>query len=43
MDLEFNKNEDHLKLLIAEMNQKLEKIHLGGGQKKIDKQHEQGN
>lgn len=42
MDLEFNKNEDHLKLLIAEMNQKLEKIHLGGGQKKIDKQHEQG-
>lgn len=41
-DLEFNKNEDHLKLMISEVKSKLEAIHLGGGQKKIDKQHAQG-
>ena len=29
-------------LLIAEMEQRLKKIHLGGGEKKIAKQHEQG-
>jgi 3-methylcrotonyl-CoA carboxylase beta subunit len=42
MDIEFNKNEDHMKIMISDMNQKLEKIYLGGGQKKIDKQHAQG-
>ena len=42
MNLEFNKNEDHMKLLIAEMNQKLQKIYLGGGKEKINKQHLKG-
>lgn len=42
MTLEFNKNEDKMKLLISEMNQKLQKIYLGGGKDKIAKQHEKG-
>lgn len=42
MDLELNKNEDKMKLMISEMNQKLKKIKLGGGKEKIEKQHKQG-
>ncbi len=42
MDLEFNKNEDKMKQLVSAMEKKLEKIYLGGGKSKIDKQHEQG-
>ncbi|MFH1320430.1 MAG: carboxyl transferase domain-containing protein [Bacteroidota bacterium] len=42
MDIEFNKNEDHIKQFLSEMNIKLVKIHLGGGQKKIDKQRKAG-
>lgn len=42
MDIEFNKNEDHLKLLVSEVRSKLQKIHKGGGDKKIAKQHAQG-
>lgn len=42
MDLEFNKNEDAYRQLISAMEKKLEKIYLGGGKAKIDKQHEQG-
>jgi 3-methylcrotonyl-CoA carboxylase beta subunit len=42
MNIEFNKNEDKLKLLISSMEKKLEKIHLGGGKTRIEKQHEQG-
>jgi len=42
MDIKFNKNEDHNKQLISELNYRLEKIKLGGGQKKIDKQHDKG-
>ncbi len=42
MDLEFNKNEDKMRLLISQMEQKLQKVYLGGGKSKIDKQHEQG-
>ncbi len=42
MNLEFNKNEDHLKLLVAEVRTKLNRIHKGGGDKKIAKQHAQG-
>ena len=41
-ELEFNKNEDSIKMLISEMEQKLAKIYLGGGKSRIDKQHEQG-
>ena len=42
MDLEFNKNEDHLKLKVVEMEKKLRQIYLGGGKKRIEKQHAQG-
>ncbi|QQX76708.1 MULTISPECIES: acyl-CoA carboxylase subunit beta [Aequorivita] len=42
MDLNFNKNEDHNKLLVSELKNKLAKVKLGGGQKRIDKQHSQG-
>lgn len=41
-ELEFNKNEDAMRLLIRQMEQKLEKIHLGGGKKKIEKHHAKG-
>lgn len=41
-DLEFNSNEDKMKQRIAKLNQKLEQVKLGGGQKKIDKQHKKG-
>ncbi|MFT5167366.1 MAG: 3-methylcrotonyl-CoA carboxylase beta subunit [Saprospiraceae bacterium] len=41
-DLEKNKNEDELKLAISKMNHRLDKIYLGGGQQKIDKQHSAG-
>ncbi len=41
-ELEFNKNDDAMRLLITDMERKLEKIYLGGGQKRIDKQHTKG-
>ena len=40
MDLEFNKNEDALRLALSDLRQKKEKIALGGGKKAIEKQHE---
>ncbi|NQY07134.1 MAG: acyl-CoA carboxylase subunit beta [Flavobacteriaceae bacterium] len=42
MDLNFNKNEDHNKLLVSELNSRLVKLKLGGGQKRIDKHHAKG-
>jgi len=39
-DIQFNKNEDQLKLSISDMKRKLEKIYLGGGKKAIEKQRE---
>ncbi len=42
MDLEFNKNEDHMRLLISQMEQRLNKIYLGGGKARIAKVHDQG-
>lgn len=42
MDIKFNKNEDHNKLLSADLNYKLKRIYKGGGQKKIDKHHSKG-
>ncbi len=41
-DLNFNKNEDVNKLLSSELRQKLEKIYLGGGKKRIEKLHAKG-
>ncbi len=42
IDLTFNKNEDTLKLLISAMEQRFEKVALGGGKARIDKLHDQG-
>jgi acetyl-CoA carboxylase carboxyltransferase component len=42
IDIDRNKNEDSMKLLIARMNHRLEKIQVGGGEKRIKKQHDQG-
>ena len=41
-DLEFNKNDDKMRLLISEMKRKHAKVALGGGKKKIEKQHAKG-
>lgn len=41
-NIDFNTNEDHMKLSVGELKSRLKKIHLGGGQKKIEKQHAQG-
>ncbi len=40
--LDFNKNEDANKLELSKVKQLLNKIKLGGGKKKIEKQHSQG-
>ena len=42
MDINFNKNEDHNKLLISELKKRLIKVKLGGGQERISKHHEKG-
>ncbi|MAQ31758.1 MAG: methylcrotonoyl-CoA carboxylase [Flavobacteriales bacterium] len=42
MDLNFNKNEDSMKLLVSEMKQKKHAIELGGGKENIAKQHKKG-
>ncbi len=41
-DLEFNTNEDHLKQLISQLKAKGNKTKLGGGEKKLDEQHQKG-
>jgi len=41
-DLKFNKNEDTMKLKISALQRKIDKIHLGGGEKKIEKHHSKG-
>jgi len=40
MDIQFNKNDDSMRLLLSERRRQLEKIHLGGGKKAIEKQHQ---
>ncbi|CAM3999748.1 MULTISPECIES: acyl-CoA carboxylase subunit beta [Flavobacterium] len=42
MDLNFNKNEDHNKLLVSDLKQRFAQVKLGGGQKRIDKLHAEG-
>lgn len=42
MDLEFNKNEDGMRMLISGLNKKLDKVYEGGGKSRIQKMHEQG-
>lgn len=42
MDINFNKNEDHNKLLLSDLKQRLSKVKLGGGEKRIEKLHDEG-
>jgi 3-methylcrotonyl-CoA carboxylase beta subunit len=42
MDINFNKNEDHNKLLISNLKQKFAKVKVGGGEKRIEKLHNEG-
>ena len=42
IDLEFNKNEDAYKQLCYQLKTRLDKVKLGGGEKKIAKHHEKG-
>ncbi len=41
-DLEFNKNEDAMRLKITQLKRELEKIYEGGGEKRVAKLHESG-
>ncbi len=42
IDLEFNKNEDQFRHMLEQLQHKSKKIKSGGGQKKIDEQHNRG-
>jgi 3-methylcrotonyl-CoA carboxylase beta subunit len=42
MDMDFNRNEDHNKLLASELRKRLQKVALGGGKAAIEKQHAKG-
>src|SRR5678816_822262 len=40
MNIEFNRNEDAMKMLLSDMRQRLQKIYEGGGKKAIERQKE---
>jgi len=42
MDINFNKNEDHNKLLLSDLRSKFSKVKLGGGHQTIEKHHSKG-
>ncbi|TNJ46549.1 acyl-CoA carboxylase subunit beta [Tamlana fucoidanivorans] len=42
MDINFNKNEDHNKLLLSELKRRLATVSIGGGKKRIEKLHQKG-
>jgi 3-methylcrotonyl-CoA carboxylase beta subunit len=42
IDIEKSKNEDSMKLLLSRLNHRLDRIKLGGGEAKIEKQHKKG-
>ena len=42
MNINFNKNEDHNKLLVSSLRHRLTRVRLGGGEKRIEKHHEKG-
>ncbi|WP_299779363.1 carboxyl transferase domain-containing protein [uncultured Formosa sp.] len=42
MDINFNKNEDYNKLLVSDLKKRFKKVSLGGGLKRIEKQHNKG-
>jgi len=41
-NIDFNKNEDQMKLMVSRLNHRLEKVYLGGGTEKIKKEHKKG-
>lgn len=41
-DLEFNINDDAMRLKISELERELQKVYLGGGEKRIEKHHAKG-
>src|SRR5690606_4297019 len=41
-DLEFNRNEDQYRQLIDKLRRQTKKVRLGGGEKKIEEQHQRG-
>lgn len=41
-DIQANKNEDKMRLLVSDLNRKLNKVKKGGGTKKMEKQHAKG-
>lgn len=41
-DIQANKNEDKMRLLVADLNRRLNKVKKGGGSKKMEKQHAKG-
>lgn len=41
-DLQFNQNEDNMKLMVSQLNYRLDEVYMGGGEKKIAKQHAKG-
>ena len=41
-DIQANKNEDKMRLLVSDLNRLLNKVKKGGGAKKIEKQHAKG-
>ncbi|WP_315816266.1 hypothetical protein [Paraflavitalea speifideaquila] len=43
MNLEFNKNEDIMKLALSQLRQRFDQVALGGGKKAIEKQREKKN
>ncbi len=42
MDINFNKNEDHNRLLVSDLKQRFAQVKLGGGEKRIAKLHAEG-
>jgi len=42
MDINFNKNEDHNKLLLSNLKQQFARVKMGGGEKRIAKLHAEG-
>ena len=42
MDINFNKNEDHNKLLLSDLKHRFAKVKLGGGKSRIEKHHAKG-
>ncbi|RNC90201.1 MAG: acyl-CoA carboxylase subunit beta [Allomuricauda sp.] len=42
MDINFNKNEDHNRLLLSDLRRRLAEVKLGGGKSRIEKHHAKG-